>query len=205
MKVISEYCNHSAKLGSVYIDNGVHQSYTSIPRIKELYEVSGDLHGTDFKLVYNREKNYFSSVIITKETDYGSDFWNKYLDRDHVLVALQEANRATFFRLEYFIRTFIISNFKNNSVFRDFNDMIVDTLRLIMEELGNNKKENIPKIILHLINHIARNYTNDGVHYNEITLPILDSYDIDGEDIYTILERDIYTPKWMNIHANRDN
>lgn len=43
MKIISEYFYNSAKPGSIFIDNGIHQSYTSIPRLKELHDVSLDI------------------------------------------------------------------------------------------------------------------------------------------------------------------
>ncbi len=43
MKIISEYFYDAAKTGSIFIDNGIHQSYTSIPRLKELYDVSLDI------------------------------------------------------------------------------------------------------------------------------------------------------------------
>lgn len=204
MKVISDYCNHAAKLGSIYIDNGVHQSYTSIPRIKELFNLSNDIPGCDFKLIYNTKKNTFSSVIITHKTDHGENFWQKHLDKDSILISLKEAHKATFFQLEYFIRTFIISSFKSNIVFRDFSEKIEDTLRIIMGELEKGNKEKISGLILSLINHIAKNYQSIGIQYNEIESASLEMYNIDGEDLYTILTRDIYTPKWMNIHAKRD-
>ena len=204
MKIISDYCHHAAKLGSIYLDNGVHQSYTCIPRIKELFHVSADIPGCDFKLIYNRKKNIFSSVIITHETDYGEDFWKKHLDKDHALVSLQEAYSATFFKLEYFIRTFIISSFKNNIVFRDFSKEIENTLKEILGELEKGDTKAIPQIILDLINHIARNYQNIGIQYNEIDSSSLEIYNIDGEDLYTILERAIYIPTWMNREGKRD-
>lgn len=129
MKIIADWFMNSAKVGSIYMDNGIHQSYTSIPRLKELWTVSQDLYDARFELVYDKKTNYFSSVIITKENHYSKDFWQKYLTEDTVLVPLQEANKSTFFKLEYFIRNFIIANFKNPIVFWDFNNHIMDALR----------------------------------------------------------------------------
>jgi len=129
--------------------------------------------------LYNRKKNYFSSVIITKETDYGDVFWNKHVDRDHIVVSLQEARNATFFQIEYFIRTFMISSFKTTTIFRDFNEQIVDTLKKIMYELESKNKYTIPVMILDLINYIARNYQANGVTYNEIDEASLDIFSID--------------------------
>lgn len=158
MKIISEYFYNSAKPGSIFIDNGIHQSYTSIPRLKELYEVSLDIVGGEFKLVYDTQKNYFSSVIITKDVSYSDEFWQPHLDMNHILVPLNEAYRSTFFQLEYFIRNFITSNFKNSIVFWNFNDQIIETLKIIMKELKQKNTEKISSIILHLINYIATNY-----------------------------------------------
>lgn len=204
MKIISEYFYNSAKPGSIFIDNGIHQSYTSIPRLKELYDVSFDIVGGNFKLVYDTQKNYFSSVIITKEKEYSDEFWEAHLDANHILVPLKEAYRSTFFQLEYFIRNFITSNFKNSIVFWNFNDQIIDTLKIIMQELKNKNTENIPGIILDLINHIAKNYHDKWVQYDCIDITVLDKYLLDGESLKTILKRDIFIPIWMNIHANRD-
>lgn len=79
MKVISDYFHNSAKPGSIYLDNGIHQSYTSIPRIKELHDVALDLAGSKFKLIYDTRTNYFSSVIITKDIAYDDNFFQEFL------------------------------------------------------------------------------------------------------------------------------
>jgi len=204
MKIISEYFYNSAKPGSIFIDNGIHQSYTSIPRLKELYEISFDIVGGEFKLVYDTQKNYFSSVIITKWVTYSDEFWKPHLDVNHILVPLKEGYRSTFFQLEYFIRNFITANFKNSIVFWNFNEQIINTLKIIMEELKNKNTEKISGIILDLINHIAENYHDKWVHYNHIDISILDTYLLDGENLKTILQRDIFIPSWMNISADRD-
>ncbi len=104
------------------------QSYTEIPRVEEVYKMSMDNPTCDFKLIYNSKSNSFSSVVITHGMPYGEISWAKHLDKDHIMVSVEEAHRATFFQLEYFIRTFIVSGFRNNIVFRDFNDQIVATL-----------------------------------------------------------------------------
>lgn len=204
MKIISEYFYDSAKPGSIFLDNGIHQSYTSIPRLKELYEVSLDLANGKCRLIYNKKKNYFSSVIITKQIHYTDEFLEAHLDPNHIIVPLKEAYESTFFQLAYFIRNFIISNFKNNIVFWNFNEQITDTLKTIMKELEEKHIENIPGIILDLINHIAKNYRDRGTVYNEIDMSILDSYHIDGKSLHDILSTDIFIPTWMNVYADSD-
>lgn len=135
MNIISEHIYNSAKPGSIFIDNGIHQSYTSIPRLRELYDLYTDMVGVNFRLIYDAKKNYFCSVIIMKDVEYPDAFWERHLDVNFRLVSLQEAYRSTFFQLEYFIRNFIISNFKNSIVFWNFNTQIIDTLKTIMKLL----------------------------------------------------------------------
>jgi hypothetical protein len=204
MKIISDYFYNSAKPGSIFIDNGIHQSYTSIPRLKELHNVSLDIIGGSFKLIYDTEKNYFCSVIITKDIEYPDSFWEPHLNPGFKLVSLGEAQRSTFFRLEYFIRNFITSNFKNSIVFWNFNSQIISTLKTIMRELEEKNTGKIFEMILGLINYIAENFQDGGVRYNTIELPVLESYVLNGENLQDILDRDIYTPAWMNINANRN-
>mgnify|MGYP000482845432 FL=1 len=160
MKVISDYFYNSAKTGSIFIDNGIHQSYTSIPRLKELHDVSLDLVDSELKLIYDTKTNYFNSVIITKGQHYDDSFFQEHLLENTIIVPLKEAYQSTFFRLEYFVRNFIISNFKSHTVFWDYNKPIIDTLKDIMSQLEKKDTSNISHIILELINHIAGTYTN---------------------------------------------
>lgn len=203
MKVISDYFHNSAKPGSIYLDNGIHQSYTSIPRIKELHDVALDLAGSKFKLIYDTRTNYFSSVIITKDIAYDDNFFQEFLWKDSVIVSLKEAYKSTFFKLEYFIRNFIISNFKNQIVFWDYGTEIISTLKNIMEYLEKKDTSHIATLILDLVNYIATHYKNGGTSYNSIDISILNTYNIDGQTLMDIIWKEIYIPHWMNIHANR--
>lgn len=203
MRVISDYFFKSAKVWSIYIDNWVHQSYTRIPRIKELFQVSKDITDWKIKLIYDKNQNYFHSAIITKWIDYNKDFWENHLNEWHIIVSVKEANRSTFFKLEYFLRNFIISNFKNHIVFWDFNKKIDDVLKMIMKVLMNGSKREIPIIILTFINHIAKNYTNWWVRYNQIPMDLLNNYDVDWEKLTDIISKEVYIPEWMNISAIR--
>ena len=206
MNIISEYIYNSAKPGSIFIDNGVHESYTSIPRLKELYEVHEEMVGVNFQLIYDKKTNYFCSVIITANAEFSEKFWKPYLKDDFLIVPLKEAYKATFFQLEYFLRNFIISNFKNNIVFWNFNTQIIDTLKSIMEKLKEENTQAIPQIILDLINHIANDdeFKKKGVAYNSINMSILENYTLNGESLSTILGRKVYTPEWMNVDAKRN-
>jgi hypothetical protein len=225
MYIISDYIINSAKPGSIFIDNGVHESYTSIPRLRELIEVYRDMFGVNFDLIYDKSTNYFCSVIITKDVEFSDEFWKPHLKNDNfIIVPLKEAYKSTFFQLEYFIRNFIISNFKNNIVFWNFNTQIINALKTIMKLLKDENIEEIPQIILNLINHIATDdeFKKKGVTYNSIDMKILEEYDLDEKidpmgkkdpeeenilkkgTLGKILEKTIYTPKWMNIDAERN-
>ncbi len=207
MNIISDYIYNSAKPGSIFIDNGIHESYTSIPRLRELVEVYREMLGVSFNLIYDKSTNYFCSVIITKDVEFSDEFWKPHLKDDNFLIVpLKEAYKSTFFQLEYFIRNFIISNFKNNIVFWNFNTQIIDALKTIMERLKEENTQAIPQIILDLINHIANDdeFKKKGVAYNSINMSILENYTLNGENLSTILGRKIYTPIWMNIDAKRN-
>jgi hypothetical protein len=203
MKVIWDYFHNSAKPWSIYLDNWIHQSYTSIPRLKELSDVSFDLFDSWFKLIYDTKTNYFSTVIITKNIHYPDDFFKDFLSENSIIVPLKEAYKSTFFKLEYFIRNFIIANFKNNIVFWNYNNEIINTLKNIMGELWKKDTSNISNIILNLINNIALTYKNGGASYNPIDINILNNYDIYWEKLIDIISKEVYIPIWMNINGNR--
>ncbi len=72
-----------------------------------------------------------------------------------------------------------------------------------MHELKNHRKSEISNIILHLINHIARNYKNINVHYDEITEQDLEYYNIEGKYLKNIIEADIFMPAWINTETHK--
>lgn len=122
-------------------------------------------------------------MIITKWVNYPDEFWEKHIDPSCILVSLKEAQRSTFFKFEYFIRNFIISNFKNQIVFWDFNIHIIKTLKYIVLLIENNEKEKIPFIIWCLINYIARKYKKSDIKYNRVEFDILENYSIDWQKL----------------------
>ncbi len=120
-----------------------------------------------------------------------------------MLVWLKDAYRSTYFKLEYFIRNFIISNFKNRNVFWTYNKIIIEVLKNILVKLNEWDKKAVPEMILELINHIATNFNYWWVKYNTINMEVLNAYNLDWDRIYDIISKDIFTPSWLNINAKR--
>lgn len=203
MKIILDYIDKSANPGSIYIDNWVHRSYTGSPRIYQLYELSKMRKDTAFSLIYDENTNYFTGVIIQEKPYHDDNFFAEKLKEGYKIVSLEDAYQATFFRLEYFIRNFIVKNFKNYDVFWDFNSEILSTLKEIMHLLQENHTGEIKGIILNLINYIATNYKNDNIIYDLVNLDILEKYSIWSSSLEQIVSWKIYTPEWMNLNAKR--
>ncbi|MDD5213855.1 MAG: hypothetical protein PHG82_05505 [Candidatus Gracilibacteria bacterium] len=206
-KNILDYIHNSANPGSIYIDNGVHRSYTSIPRLKELQELSEEAMGFKISLIYHHKTNYFTAAVIEK-APYRTDNKNFALSlkKGYSVVDIEEAYKSTFFRLEYFIRNFIIKNFKNYDVFWYGNNEIISSLKNIVTLLSTNATFEIKNVILDLINKIALISNNESkLKYDLISMDILEGYSIDGETINDIIKAGtIYIPDWMNITANRN-
>lgn len=205
MKVIFDYITLSANNWSVYIDNWVHRSYTWVPRLYELLNVSKMGINTKFSLIYDENTNYFTSVVIQKSPYHNDEFFTSKLKPWYKVVSLEEACNSTFFKLEYFIRNFIIRNFKNYNVFWDFNKEIIWVLVELIDCLKNWNLDKIKNIILDLINYIATNYKNGNIVYDKIDMNILENYSTWlGESLDQIISKEIYIPNWMNLDAKRN-
>lgn len=204
LAILLDYISDFALLWSYAIDNWVHQSYTSIPRVMELARLA-ELAWSDVRvrLVYDESTNYFAFAFIEKAPFLDFNFHETELCPWYKMVSVVEAAESTFFQLEYFLRSFIAINFKDNNVFREFNKDIMNTIKVIMNDLKNWEKSWIKILILNLINYIARNFKNDNIDYNPINMEILEKYSIWWMTLDDIINRDIYTPDWMNLEANR--
>ncbi len=203
MKILFDYINISSFPRSIYIDNWVHRSYTWVPRIKELYEIQ-QIFSQDIKikLIYDTNTNYFTSAIIQRRPFHDDDFFLQNLREWYIIISIEEAYKTTFFKLERYIREFIVKNFRNYNVFWDFNRNIIYTLKQIIIPLNKWDINTIKISILNLINYIASNYKDWENTYNQINLDILDKYDIDWEKIEDIV-KDIYIPDWVELSASR--
>lgn len=203
MKIIFDYINNSANPWSIYIDNWVHRSYTWAPRLNELFQVSKMRNDVQFSLIYDENTNYFTWVIIQKLPYHDDTFFVNKLKNGYKVVSLEEACDSTFFKLEYFIRNFIVNNFKNYDVFWDFNKEILSALKQIMDLLKNNHTSDIKNIILGLINYIATNFKSGNIVYDLIKLSVLEKYSIWEVSLEQIVSWKIYIPDWMDLNAKR--
>ncbi len=204
LQILTYYTRYFANPWSLFMDNWVHMSYTSIPRIMELYEVAKkSWDSIRISLIYDKDRNYFTSAAIEKTPFHDDDFIRSRLRDNQELVSLEEATNATFFQLEYFVRNFISINFMTYDVFRDFKDYIVEAFKEIAKNLKNNDKDKIKLIILNLINNIATNYKSDSIICNLVDMETLLSFSIWWRTLNSILIWDICTPNWLNLWANR--
>lgn len=206
-KNILDYMHNSANPWSIYIDNWVHRSYTSIPRLKELHELSEEIMWFKISLIHHHKTNYFTAAIIEK-APYRTDDKNfaLFLKEWYSIVDIEDAYKSTFFKLEYFIRNFIIKNFKTYDVFWYWNNEIISALKDIVNLLSINSTSKIKPVVLDLINKIASLCDNESrLKYDLITIEMLEWYSINWETIDDIIKPwTIYIPEWMNILADRN-
>lgn len=211
MKVLNDFIYNSAHKWTIYFDNGIHQSYTWIPRILEIANIYSSAKNThEFKLIYNLETNYFTSVIIWEWNILQKIDLEKHLAHGNVCVDPIQAAESSFFQLEYFLRHFINYNFKNIDIFWDFNQEIIESLIQITHKIWEKNLWYIYTIILDLINYISANYQSkigqekeDMIQYNLISIDTLKSYSINWITLQSIIEKEIYVPEWMNIYGKR--
>lgn len=204
LKILLDYITDFAKPWSFWIDNWVHQSYTSIPRVMELARLSElSWKSTRVRLIYDETTNYFTWAIIEKAPFLDEDFIVSEFCPWYRVVSVIEASESTFFQLEYFLRNFIAINFKDNDVFKEFNKEIMDVIRIIMNDLLTWDKTRIKQMILNLVNYIASNFKNDNIDYNQIDMATLESYSIWWKTLDDIVWWEIYNPSWINLKANR--
>lgn len=205
-KILDDYVKYHKKKRSIYFDNGVHQSYTSIIRIPELNHIQEEnKKAVNIRLLYDKKTNYFcSAVICDNEEDF--ELIKQELNEGVELVDLKEANDSTFIKIDYFLRNFILFNFKNNKVFWNFNKEINATIREIINCIKNKDLSRVPTVILNLINFIGLSYKNENwMKFDFILQNTLEAYTVNWQTLKEILDSEIYMPDWMDISVERKN
>lgn len=202
-KIIYDYVTKSANPWSINLENWLTQSYTWVVRLPEMKRLSEMFTDTKISLIYDENTNYFTTIIIEKIPYHDESFFSHTLQPWYTIVSLEEANNSTFFKLDYFIRNFIMNNFKNYNVFWNFNKEIWAAEKEIMELLIEKNITPVKNIILNLINFIASHYKNDNIIYDIINMDILTKYSIGNESLETIISSEIYIPEWMNLSGKR--
>ena len=203
--VIINYIDNFANPGSFFIDNGVHRSYTNVPRLKQLRELELEYKKRiNIKLVYDTKTNYFCSAIIETTPFHSTNFWEKQLGENKILVNVEDAEQSAFFKLETFIRNFIIINFKNYGVFWEHNDIIIECVNKCLELQKEWKYFEIQIKIVNLINEIIDNIHQ--IKYNKINIDILKSYQTtNGDNINQIVKEPFYMAEWIICDNKRKN
>ncbi len=204
-EVIINYLDNFSNPWSFFIDNGVHRSYTNVPRLKQLSEIESLYKKRiNIKLIYDTKTNYFSSVIIESIPFHGDEFWKRHLAEDKILVDIEEAYRSTFFKFETFIRNFIIINFKNYGVFWNHNSLIINCVNKCVNLQKEKKYHEIKEEIVNLVNIIIDNIQQ--IKYNYIDIDVLEGYyDNDWKNINEISNEKFFTANWISNEVKRKN
>ncbi len=209
-KVIADYLLYNSRSGSIFLDNGVHRSYSSVPRLAELYKISKRFPDVTINLVYDRETNYFCTAIIQKQSNIPLKFFRSHIREWHILISIEDAVSSTFFKLEAFLRNFIVANFKDFDVFFKFNSKIIEFLQDAVDWIKPWLKTYFYGGIVGLINEIVdemnKKLTHDEVPYEHIDKNTLCDYrNSRGEGIEGILVEKAVRPYGINIYGKRMN
>ncbi len=187
----------------VYLDNWVHRSYTSIPRIPELYKVRRKFSPGEVKmtLLFDYDTNYFTSVLIQKAPFLDEKIIKKNISDKIVLIDIEEAYQSTFFQIEYFLRNFIVINFKDKNIFWDFNKPIVESIHAIIKILSQDWDiHKISWIIVELINKMKSSLS--GSFW--VNISTFQNFEVDGKTFWDIT-KNLYHPDWINPNGKRFN
>lgn len=211
--IIDSYVNDSAKPWSIYLENWVHRSYTYSPRIKELYDIEKKYNWViKIYLILDYNSNYFTWAIILNAPFYELENIKKEFKEWYKIIDVNDAYKSFFFRFERFLRTFIITNFKNFDIFRDFNYQIMDIIyfsyNLFKTDPDKLKVEReIKKKIILLINFLVKKFNEkNNTIYNCINLEDFENYTSPEWDRVSDLVRflDKSDEKWINPDCKRN-
>lgn len=124
---------HLSQEGSIFLENGVHRSYSSNPRLNEL-KVIADMFQKNVRiqLIFDPNTNYFCSAIIEKAPFQTDNFFEQHITPGMKLIPLQEVVDNTFFQCEIYLRELIMVSFRDFKVFYHFNHHIIAALKNIV-------------------------------------------------------------------------
>lgn len=206
-KILYDYVMYNSKPWSIYFDNWVVRSYSSVPRIREYINLKNKFNNIRIYFTYDTRSNYISSAVILKEPYMNKDIIVNHLDDWVILLDADELYENSFFRIERFYRELIILSFKTYTVFYDKNKDIVEFLKFLSKEIKNMNNTNIKKVILIGINNLIHNINKESwEQYSKLSSKDLDFY-ISKTDpsVRKILDWDIFIQDWFNTDFNRNN
>lgn len=208
LKILTEYVLYYSRRGSILFENGIHRSYSSVPRVAELNSIVQNFpqENVSIHLVYDTASNYFCTAIIRKDSDIPLSFFESYLSEGKVLVPIQEAAESTFFKFEAFLRNFLVSSFRDFDIFFHFNKDIVRLLHESIVWIENKQTDMILDEIVHLVNAIVLHYKGQDKNYDLIdTDTLLHFQGANGENIRDILNEKVILHDWFNRKGIRKN
>lgn len=169
--VLYQRVHYSAKKWAICIDNWVHRSYIWTPRLSILHDLYMFFNSKiSIKLVYDRDANYFTSAIIQVYPFIDNDELEKFIIDEYILVDIEDAYKCTYFKLEFFFRTFLITNFKDKEIFWTYNKdiiIIMTTLTKLSLEWHTDK---IKEAMVEAVNKIVikENYKKKKFNEGEV-------------------------------------
>lgn len=207
---LEDYVNYFAKPGSVYFDNWVVRSYTSVPRIKEYIELYNKYKNKWFNLyfIFDTNTNYISSAVIMKEPFYDINYIENQLLPGFIILSPEDVVKNSFFTIERFIRELIIVVFKDYKIFYNKNDEITKFLKFILWYIEAIYPVNLHWEVLNFINTLITK-VNEEYWENYSLLSDYDflfyTYKIDRTVNDFLKWENIHIPKRFNHNFKRKN
>lgn len=212
--------------GALFVDNGVHRSYTSVPRLKEYFELQ-QRYPDKVRVVmaYDWDTNYFCSAIVEIAPFHDADFFENVLLPERpgnkpgktfhsiVPVPIEEAETHPFFRFERYFRDFLVSNFRSYEIFWFFNEDIVSFLQEAVHLLAQGETQEIRarfvtlvgKFCLELNGRAMGDMTSEpDILYVPITDDDLSAWTSkEGDTIESVLKTPYFPTDWFNPDGKR--
>lgn len=223
--VLDRFAAKEAAPGSVFVDNGVHRSYTSVPRLKEYLNLQSRYPDKiRVMMAYDRDTNYFCSALVEKAPFHDASFYkhvflperpgpNGTRFQSIVPVSIVEAEAHPFFRFERFFRDFLVSNFRSYEIFWFFNADIVSFLGDAVHLLAQGHSEEIRSRFVHLVERFCLQLNERAmgdmtaepdILYVPITDDDLSSWTSkDGDTMDSVLKTPYFPTDWFNADAKR--
>lgn len=207
---LEDYVKYFARPGSIYFDNWLVRSYTSVPRVREYIELYNK-HKSDWVdvfFIFDTNTNYISSAVIMKEPFFDITNIEKQLLPGFILLHPDDIEKNSFFVIERFIRELIIVVFKDYKIFYDKNAKIMEFLKYILNYIEAVYPVDIHGEVLWFINGLINEVNLE----NNENYTLLNDYDflfytykIDWTVNDFLKWENIFIPNWFNHNFKRKN
>lgn len=223
--VLDRFATKEAAPGGVFVDNGVHRSYTSVPRLREYLDLQSRYpDSVRVTMAYDRDTNYFCSAIVEKAPFHDGEFFEEILLPERqgqkgmtshriIPVGIAEAESHPFFRFERYFRDFLVSNFRSYEIFWFFNADIVSFLGDAVHLLAHGETQKIrtrfvslvEKFCLELNERAMGDMSSEpDILYVPITDDDLSAWTSkEGDTIEEVLKTPYFPTDWFNPDGKR--